>query len=190
MREAMSEADHPVNAAPPAVGGGFVNHRREAKDTLLGDEPPRILGAAIITIALALATLVVAAQAIEYEDAVPVTLTLQAAAAPESLCGVAYLKPEEALRVKRGQPVRIDWHVAGVPAFFNKGAAASVSDLSPIADGGLYAVRVTLAADPEGSAGDGLAAKSWPPTPARIITQRVKLFGKLFGVFRAVFGRH
>src|SRR5262245_38459094 len=90
--------------------GPNVGHRRRAqlKDTLMPDEPHKVIGFAIPVIAILLAVLFVTLRFVEYQDSVRVTLTLKPRESFGRAYGEAYLQQGEAAAVQAEQIVDMD----------------------------------------------------------------------------------
>ena len=65
-----------------------AERRRRNKDSLLGDEPPRIIAVAIVLIAVMLSVLTAVCWSFEYEETVPIVLGL--GGEPQKGYGVGY----------------------------------------------------------------------------------------------------
>lgn len=183
----MSDCHLHLDSKPKLKGRDLAIRRREAKDTLLGDDPPRFLSVAIIIIAAVLGILVVAARSIEYEDAVPILLTLKVSESSDQVYGVAYLRPEEMMKVRTGQLVRVEF--GPHQGRDHSSIEAIVSNISNVNKAGLCSVRVDLSVDVIASSGLRTAFEQEMQTQAKVLTQKMRLFDKLFGVLRTLMDR-
>ena len=170
--------------ATPDPKPNFGNRRRAPiKDTLMSDEPPRVLGLAIPVVAVLFVVLLVTLRLVEYQDAVRVSLTLKTKDSFGRAYGEAYLQPGEAAAVRAEQIVDID--LGGYGGAKSRSLQAKVGDITTFDVHPFYRVRVDL--PPEF---DVSTLSSAPPGPiqvqAKILTQKKTLFDKLFGSFRAM----
>lgn len=151
--------------------------RRHNKDALLGDEPPRIIAVAIVLIAVMLSVLTAVCWSFEYEETVPILLGL--GGEPKKRYAVGYLPSSVAVR--SGQTVHLE---PGSMQSATVGVEASVTGVSGPTSEGLYVVRVDL---PDG---DGISAppNSGSQIRGSLVTRKVRLFARLFGVFRNITG--
>lgn len=160
----------------------FGNRRRvQSKDTLMPDEPPRVLGLAIPIIAVMLTLLLVTLRLVEYQDAVRVSLTLKTRESFGRAYGEAYLQQGDAAAVRAEQVVDIDLGAYGGPK--GRWLHAKVGDVTAFDVHPFYRVRVDLPS--EFDANSLSIAPSGPiQVEAKILTQKKTLFDKLFGAFR------
>jgi len=183
----MEESQHLVEPKPSREGREVANRRREAKDMLLGDEPPKFLSVAIVIVAILLGVVVVIARSIEYEETVPIALTLKAGESPNRIYGVAFLKQEEAARLRAGLAVRVEMSPRQAR---NRGLMeGSLNDISALNIGGFSSVRVDLPAELVTDSNLCDAVEQGTQMQAKVVTRKIRLFDRLFGVFRTLLGR-
>ena len=179
MKDVRANAANDVraNAVNPVAPGA---RRRRGKDALLGDEPPRFLTVAIVLIAVMLSTLTAVCWSFEYEETVPIALE----SAPERQPGQAVGYVAASVDVKAGQQVHLPRR--STKAATNR-AEATVADVSGPTKEGLYIVRVDL---PESAREPGAARSGQENNDGHIsgvlVTKRIRLLAKLFGVFRNI----
>jgi hypothetical protein len=179
----MTTRDERTGATPDPKPN-FGNRRRAPlKDTLMPDEPPRVLGFAIPLVAVLFILLLVTLRVVEYQDAVRVSLTLKTKDSFGRAYGEAYLQQGDAATVRAEQIVDIDLGAYGGAK--SRRLQAKVGDIAAFDVHPFYRVRVDL--PPEF---DVNTLSSAPPGPiqveAKILTQKKTLFDKLFGSFRAM----
>lgn len=174
----MTTQQERTGATPVAVPNFGKRRRPQTKDTLMPDEPPKVLGFAIPVVAGLFILLLVAFRLVEYQDAVRVSLTLKTRESFGRMYGEAYLQQGEAAAVRAEQTVDID--LGGT-----KKLHAKVGEITAFDASSLYRVRVDLPAD-----FDAAFLSSASPGPiqveAKILTQKKTLFEKLFGAFRVM----
>jgi hypothetical protein len=161
-----------------------VFRRRVQKDALLAENPPRVLGAAIALVAILLALFIGSLRWVEYQETVPVNLTLKSVDQARPLCGEAYLQAHEMAGVQTNQVVQLASlaPTAGAPGH----SEATVSEIRPVDENSLYVIRVELPAElATGSAG-GSAFHEGMQIQGRIVTREHNLFEKLFSFFRTL----
>ena len=152
--------------------------RTPHKDTLMPDEPPRVLGLAIPVVAVLLILLFATLRLVEYQDAVRVKLTLKTRESFGRAYGEAYLQQSEASAVRAEQIVNID--LDG-----RRSLEAKVGEITAFDMQSLYRVRVDL--PPDFEVGSLSGAPSGPiQVDAKILTQKKNLFDRLFGAFRGL----
>src|ERR1041384_5858260 len=160
----------------------MTTRRAQVKDTLMPDEPPKVLGFAIPVVAALLILLLVTLRLVEYQDAVRVSLTLKTTESSGRSYGEAYLQQGEAAAVRAEQIVDIDLGAYG--AAKTRSVQAKVREITAVDMPSFYRVRVALPPD--------FDVSSLPSPPrsirveAKILTQRKTLFDKLFGAFRVM----
>jgi hypothetical protein len=179
----MTTRDERTGATPDPKPN-FGNRRRAPlKDTLMPDEPPRVLGFAIPLVAVLFILLLVTLRVVEYQDAVRVSLTLKTKDSFGRAYGEAYLQQGDAATVRAEQIVDIDLGAYGGAK--SRRLQAKVGDIADFDVHPFYRVRVDL--PPEF---DVNTLSSGPRGPiqveAKILTQKKTLFDKLFGSFRAM----
>jgi hypothetical protein len=179
----MTTGDERTGATPDPKPN-FGNRRRAPlKDTLMPDEPPRVIGFAIPLVAVLFILLLVTLRVVEYQDAVRVSLTLKTKDSFGRAYGEAYLQQGDAATVRAEQIVDIDLGAYGGAK--SRRLQAKVGDIAAFDVHPFYRVRVDL--PPEF---DVNTLSSAPPGPiqveAKILTQKKTLFDKLFGSFRAM----
>ena len=170
--------------ATPDPKPNFGNRRRAPlKDTLMPDEPPRVLGFAIPLVAVLFILLLVTLRVVEYQDAVRVSLTLKTKDSFSRAYGEAYLQQGEAAAVRAEQIVDIDLGAYGGAK--SHSLQAKVGDITAFDEHPFYRVRVDL--PPEFDVNTLSSAPRGPiQVEAKILTQKKTLFDKLFGSFRAM----
>lgn len=170
--------------ATPDPKPNFGNRRRAPlKDTLMPDEPPRVLGFAIPLVAVLFILLLVTLRVVEYQDAVRVSLTLKTKDSFSRAYGEAYLQQGEAAAVRAEQIVDIDLGAYGGAK--SHSLQAKVGDITAFDEHPFYRVRVDL--PPEFDVNTLSSAPRGPiKVEAKILTQKKTLFDKLFGSFRAL----
>lgn len=170
--------------ATPDPKPNFGNRRRAPlKDTLMPDEPPRVLGFAIPLVAVLFILLLVTLRVVEYQDAVRVSLTLKTKDSFSRAYGEAYLQQGEAAAVRAEQIVDIDLGAYGGAK--SHSLQAKVGDITAFDEHPFYRVRVDL--PPEFDVNTLSSAPRGPiQVEAKILTQKKTLFDKLFGSFRAL----
>ena len=179
----MTTHEEKTGATP--VGGPNLGKRRraQAKDTLMPDEPPKVLGGAIPVVAVLLILLLMTLRLVEYQDAVRVSLTLKTRESFGRAYGEAFLQQGEAAALRPEQMVVIDLGRNGEPK--SRKVEAKVAEVTAFDVPSFYRVRVDLPPD-----FDVNSLSSAPPGPiqveAKILTQKKTLFDKLFGAFRVM----
>jgi len=140
-----------------------------------------MLSAAILLIAALLATAVVAARNIEYQETVPLSLVLRADETPGSAYGEGRLPQSQAAKVKPDQPVFIE--LSSISGAGGAPLEGRVSQVVITCQDSLYQIRVELPAnfhsDPEQMRILGQEARA----QGKIITWRGKLFRRMFTLF-------
>jgi len=170
--------------ATPGGGPNFGPGRRaQVKDTLMPDEPPKVLGLAIPVVAALLILLFVTLRLIEYQDAVRVNLTLKTKESFGHAYGEAYLQQGEAAAVRADQIVDID--LGSYAGGKSRSLQAKVGEITTFDVQSFYRVRVDLPPDFDVSSLSGAPPGSIQ-VQAKILTQRKNLFDKLFGAFRVL----
>jgi hypothetical protein len=156
----------------------FDKNQPQTKDTLLSEHPPWIPKVGILVIAALLAGTIVITRRIDYQDTVPINLTLKVSNHSDAVYGEGYLQ-HEAVNVRTDQMVLIDWQKRQSTKL-----TARVENIAVVSKNSLYLIRVELPgeilADPELRS----RLQEEVQMPARIVTHRVRLFDKLFGMFR------
>lgn len=170
--------------ATPVGGPNLGNRRRaQAKDTLMPDEPPKVLGGAIPVVAVLLILLLMTLRLVEYQDAVRVSLTLKTRESFGRAYGEAFLQQGEAAAVRANQIVDIDLgNYAGAKT---RSLQAKVGEITTFEVQSFYRVRVDLPPDFDVNSLSGAPPDSIQ-VQAKILTQRKNLFDKLFGAFRGM----
>ncbi|MGH9899027.1 MAG: hypothetical protein ACRD4L_09280, partial [Pyrinomonadaceae bacterium] len=104
----------------------------------------------------------------------------------QTVYGVGYLQQQDMTKVRRGQVIHLDIspHQASKHSLLD----AKISDISTVSNGALYSVRADLPADLVTSSGLRLSFEHEMQTQGEIVTQKKKLFGGLFSVFRTLLG--
>ena len=167
--------------ATPVGTPNFGNRRRaQVKDSLMPDEPPKVLGFAIPVIAVLFVLLFVMLRFVEYQDAVRVSLTLKTRESFGGAYGEVYVQQSDASAIRPEQVVDIDLGVYG-----GSRLQARVREIAAFDVPSFYRVQVDLPAD-----FDLHSLSTSPPGPiqveAKILTQKKTLFDKLFGAFRVM----
>ena len=179
----MTTSEERTGATP--AGKPNFGHRRRAplKDTLMPDEPPRVIGFAIPVVAVLFIFLLVTLRVVEYQDVVRVSLTLKPKESFGRAYGEAYLQQGEAAAVRTEQIVDIDLGPYGGTK--GRWLQAKVGDVTAFDVHPFYRVRVDL--PPEFDVNTLSSAPAGPlQVEAKILTQKKTLFDKLFGSFRAM----
>ena len=174
----MHDADETrAGAANPVT---YRIRRPPTKDALLGDEPPRFLTVAIVLIAVMLSTLTAVCWSFEYEETVPIAL--DAGSDLESRYALGYVPAS--VDVKVGQKVHLPRR--STEAATNR-TEATVFDVSGPTKEGLYIVRVGM---PEGVREPGAEWLGQQNNDGHIsgtlVTKKIRIFARLFGVFRNI----
>jgi hypothetical protein len=175
-RETKSDS----NAKDPYL----VYKRRIQKDTLLADNPPRALGAAMVIVAVLLGISVAALRWVEYQDTVPINLTLKTVDFGRTLYGEAYLQPQQLTEVQIEQVVQID--LGGIPISEEGRPEATIKEIATVSENSLYVVRVAFPAELVASSGIGSTLQPGMQVQGKIVTQKQNLFDKLFSFFRLI----
>jgi len=158
----------------------MTTRRAQVKDTLMPDEPPKVLGFAIPVVAALLILLLVTLRLVEYQDGVRVSLTLKTTESSGHSYGEAYLQQGEAAAVRAEQIVDIDLGAYG--AAKTRSVQAKVGEITAVDVPSFYRVRVDLPSDFDVSSLSPGSIR----VEAKILTQRKTLFDKLFGAFRVM----
>lgn len=161
----------------------MTTRRPQSNDTLMADEPPRVLGWAIPVVAILLTLILVALRLVEYQDVVPVSLTLKAGDSFGRAYGEAYLQQGEASVIRAEQAVDID--LSGYGGLKGSRLRAKVREITPFDMNSLYRLRVDLPSDFALESLSG-ASPDAVRVEAKILTQKQDLFHKLFGAFRVI----
>jgi hypothetical protein len=180
----MTSSKQPVTSGVVAKDPYHRYKRRVQKDTLLAEHPPAVLGIGLVVIAIVLASSVGALRLVEYQETVPISLTLRTEDGAHLVYGEAYMRPQEMTRVQPGQVVQIDGGGQfGLPAVH---AEAQIRAITVVSENALYAVRVDL--PPELAAGlrSSTTAPEGVQLQGKILTQKENLLDKLFGFFRMI----
>jgi hypothetical protein len=179
----MTTSQETTGATPDRAPNVGNRRRAQVKDTLMPDEPPKVLGFAIPVVAALLILLLVTLRLVEYQDAVRVSLTLKTTESSGHSYGEAYLQQGEAAAVRAEQIVDIDLGAYGSAK--TRSVQAKVREITPVDIPSFYRVRVDLPTDFDVS-----SLSNAPPgsiqVQAKILTQRKTLFDKLFGAFRVI----
>ncbi|HEY6330265.1 MAG TPA: hypothetical protein VI756_13075 [Blastocatellia bacterium] len=174
--------DPAESAAPP----NRRMRRREAKDTLLADEPPRALGISIVTVAVLLGTAVFLAWSMSYQTKIDVMVALEPAGGG-ALDGRALLPADQIARVQEDQRVTLDYPSSNRDSRI----VGRVTGVAPDTTTGLYQVHIEFPPGPD-AIDNGInaalkhARSSGGQIPATIFTQKVKVFARVFEVFRGL----
>ena len=170
--------------ATPGEGPNFgIRRRPQIKDTLMPDEPPKVLGLAIPLVAVFLILLLVTFRLVEYQDGVRVSLTLKTKQSFGQAYGEVYLQQGEAAAVHAEQIVDID--LGGYAGAKGRRVQARVGEVTALDVTSFYRVRVDL--PPDFQVGSLAGAAAGPiQVEAKILTQKKNLFDKLFGAFRGL----
>src|SRR5262245_16007177 len=132
---------HDRTGATPGGRPNFGNRRR-LKDTLMPDEPPKMLGLAIPVVAALLIVLFVTLRLVEHHDVVRVNLTVKRSESFGRAYGEAYLQQGEATAVRAEQIVDID--LGGHGGTKRHRQQGKVSEVSAFDIPSFYRVRVDL----------------------------------------------
>jgi hypothetical protein len=176
--------DHPSDVEPAADLPNPRMRRREIKDTLLADEPPRTLGLLIAVVAVLLAVAVIIGWSMTYQQTLAVTVDLRADAG-QHLHGLAWLPAEQIVQVRDGQRVVVDLQ----SPMGNSKILGQVVEVSPEAKDGLYEVRIEFPdVQPISALPEQGQFRSGQDT-ATIFTQKIRVFVRVFSVFRTLYER-
>jgi hypothetical protein len=172
----------------PQSGAGLEGARRlerarspRMKDSLLAENPPWILGAAILLIAALLVMVAVAARNIEYRETIPISLVLRADEMSGSAYGEGLLPQSQAAKVKPDQPIFME--LAPSSSADNILIEGQVSQVTMTCQGSLYQVRVKLPANFNSDQENTRILRQEARVQGRIITWRGKLFRRMFTLF-------
>ncbi|MGH9828646.1 MAG: hypothetical protein ACREDR_35950 [Blastocatellia bacterium] len=172
---------------------GVVNRRRrEKQDTLLADEPPRPLGIAIVATAILLLVAGAFAWSIKYQETTPVEIEITAEPGTARPVGAAYLPIEEASQITTGETVTFE--LDGYPAANYGRCEGKIASASIEKQNDAVMVTIDLPAGLATSSGfhpplDRLNQPGAFRGRGEVLTKKVRLCGKLFGVFRTLFDR-
>lgn len=162
----------------------LIYKRRITKDTLLADNPPRILAVAIALVAVFLTISVMSLRWIEYQETVAVTLTLKTVDGTQAIYGEAYLRPGEMTKVQIDQVVKME--LSRHPSLENGGAQATVREIKTVSENALYVLRVDVPAGLLANSGGNSTFQEGMQVQGKIVTQKQNLFDKLFSFFRMI----
>jgi hypothetical protein len=151
------------------------------KDSLLAENPPWILGAAILLIAALLVMAAVAARNIEYQETIPISLVLRVDKISGSAYGEGLLPQSQAAKVKPDQPIFME--LAPPSSADNILIEGQVSQVTTSCQGSLYQVRVKLPANFNSDQENTRSLRQEARVQGRIITWRGKLFRRMFTLF-------
>jgi hypothetical protein len=151
------------------------------KDSLLADNPPWILGAAILLIAALLVMAAVAARNIEYRETIPISLVLRADEISGSAYGEGLLPQSQAARVRPDQPIFIE--LAPPSGAGNILIEGEVSQVTMTCQDSLYQVRVKLPANFDADPENTRILRQEARVQGKIVTWRGKLFRRMFTLF-------
>ncbi|HEY9435318.1 MAG TPA: hypothetical protein VI260_28005 [Blastocatellia bacterium] len=151
------------------------------KDSLLAENPPWMLGAAILLIAALLVMAAVAARNIEYQETIPVSLVLRADEISGSAYGEGLLSQSQAAKVKPDQPIFME--LASPSSADNILIEGQVSQVTMTCQDSLYQVRVKLPANFNSDQENTRILRQEARVQGRIITWRGKLFRRMFTLF-------
>ncbi|HKV37971.1 MAG TPA: hypothetical protein VJX67_02070, partial [Blastocatellia bacterium] len=175
----MSSEPEKTNSVPPANAYALANRRRrESKDSLLADEPPRALGVAIALVGVLLCVAVYAGWSIQYEQTLPVSLELKVDESSRSVYGLTYLDAGQMTQVHTGQLVEVE--LASYPAERYGWIAGKVGAESAETRDGLHVVRVDLAAGAVTNKGFHPILDNVRQGQGKIVVERVKLLARVF----------
>jgi hypothetical protein len=177
------KTDQERTGATPGDEPNVGRKRRALKDTLMPDEPPKVLGLAIPLVAVSLVLLIVALRFVEYQDTVRVSLTLKPKESFGRAFGEAFLQQGEAAAVQAEQLVDID--LGGYAKAHERQLQAKVGEITAFETSSLYRVRIDL--PPDFDVGSLASPPAGPiQLEAKILTQKKSLFDKLFGAFKVL----
>ncbi len=151
------------------------------KDSLLAENPPRILGAAILLIAALLVMAAVAARNIEYQETIPISLVLREDEISGSAYGEGLLPQSQAAKVKPDQPIFME--LAPPSSADNILIEGQVSRVTMTCQNSMYQVRVKLPANFNSDRENTRILRQETRAQGRIITWRGKLFRRMFTLF-------
>ena len=180
----MKASKQQVKSDEAAKDPYLVYKRRVQKDTLLADNPPAALGVGLVIVAVVLAASVASLRWVEYQETVPVILTLKTADGAGAVYGEAYMRPHEMTKVQTAQVVQIELGVSRAPEGVR--AEATVGEIRTVSENALYAVRVDVPAELVEGSGVGPTTPQGVQVQGKILTQKQNLLDKLFGFFRMI----
>lgn len=180
----MSIAKEQVKSDSAVKDPYLIYKRRIQKDTLLADNPPRSLGLAIPLVAVLLAISVTTLRWVEYQETVPINLTMRTVDSAHTIYGEAYMRPAEMSKVQVEQVVQIE--LSRNPSPENGRAEARVSEIKVFSENALYLVRVDVPAELFASSGINSTFQEGMQVQGKIVTQKQNLFDKLFSFFRMI----
>jgi len=155
--------------------------RPRMKDSLLAENPPWILGAAILMIAALLVAAAVAARNIEYRETIPISLVLRADEMSGSAYGEGLLPQSQAAKVKPDQPILME--LAPPSSADNILIEGQVSQVTMTCHDSMYQVRVKLPANFNSDQEYTRILRQEARVQGRIITWRGKLFRRMLTLF-------
>lgn len=180
----MSIAKEQIKTDAAVKDPYLIYKRRIQKDTLLADNPPRSLGIAIPVVAVLLAISMTTLRWIEYQETVPINLTMRTIDSAHTIYGEAYLRPAEMINVQVQQVVQMELSRNPLP---EKGRSeATVSEIKTVSENALYLVRVDVPAELVASSGINSNFQEGMQVQGKIVTQKKNLFDKLFSFFRMI----
>ncbi len=180
----MSTTTHQVKPNPKPEDPYLVFKRRVQKDTLLAENPPRSLGIGMVIVAIVLGISVATLRWIEYQESVPINLTLKTVDTGRTIYGEGFLRPQEMSQVQPRLIVQLELtpnKVAGTDH-----SEATISEIKTISENSLYSIRVDLPSELVASSGINSTFHEGMQVQAKIFTEKKNLFDKLFTFFRMI----
>jgi hypothetical protein len=166
-----------------------VTYRRRPQkpDILLAKDPPRILGLGIVATAILLGVFIALLRSIEYQDTVPIVLTLRTDPLHQHLYGEGYVQLRDMDKVRIDQAVLID--ALQRQGFRDGGLELKVNKISMVCGGAQYIIKVDI---PPGFAplpGNAIALPKESQLNGRIIVRTHSMYDKLFKGLSASLGQ-
>ncbi|HYM00846.1 MAG TPA: hypothetical protein VEZ90_17955 [Blastocatellia bacterium] len=163
--------------------------RRERRDVLLADEPPRALGISIAATFVLLIVAGVLAWPIKYQETAPISVDLQTSAGSEYISGLGYLPAEMAGSVTPGQTVRVTLPADWPPGARSLEGTIESASLDEQKDAMVVKVRFPENLVPP-IARTRLRQGERPfRVQGQIFTLKVRLFSKMFGAAKTLLDR-
>jgi hypothetical protein len=180
----MSATKQRVKPDPDAKDPYLVFKRRVLKDTLLAENPPRALGIGMAAVAIVLGISVSALRWVEYQETVPVNLTLKTVDAGRTIYGEGFLQPDKMSQIQTRLVVQLELSPNEVAV--SNYSEATISEIKTIGENSLYAIQVDLPAELIASSGLNSTFHEGMQVQGKILTQKKNLFDKLFSFFRMI----
>ena len=180
----MSTTKPDPNANDPYKDPYLVFKRRVQKDTLLAENPPRSLGIGMVVVAIVLGISVATLRWIEYQESVPINLTLKTVDAGRTIYGEGFLRPQEMSKVQPRLIVQLE--LAPNKAAVTNHSEATISEIKTISENSLYSIRVDLPSELVAGSGINSTFHEGMQVQGKIFTEKKNLFDKLFTFFRMI----